>query len=139
MAFGEPLSLRQEDIRVDGHAIELRLTAQDARRGLTPSPGTLTRWRPAPLGGVRLDTHLYENYRFPPHYDALMAKIIAWGPDRESALQRLTLALNRLDIEGPRTNLPLLQRLVTAPDVIDNRVTTRWLEDALPRLMEDPS
>ena len=139
VAFGEPLSLRQEDIRVDGHAIELRLTAQDARRGLTPSPGTLTRWRPAPLGGVRLDTHLYESYRFPPHYDALMAKIIAWGPDRESALQRLTLALNRLDIEGPCTNLPLLQRLVTAPDVIDNRVTTRWLEDALPLLMEDPS
>ncbi|HWK61560.1 MAG TPA: biotin carboxylase N-terminal domain-containing protein [Eoetvoesiella sp.] len=138
VAFGEPLSLRQEDIRVDGHAIELRLTAQDAHRGLAPSPGTLTRWRPAPLGGIRLDTHLYENYRFPPHYDALMAKIIAWGPDRAAALQRLEQALERLEIEGPRTNLPLLQRLLKTPEVVKNNVTTRWLEDALPRLMEDP-
>ncbi|ROT45786.1 acetyl/propionyl/methylcrotonyl-CoA carboxylase subunit alpha [Pusillimonas sp. NJUB218] len=139
VAFGEPLSLRQQDVQISGHAIELRLTAQDAHRALMPSPGTLTRWRPAPLGGVRLDTHLYENYRFPPHYDALMAKIIAWGPDRNTALERLTLALHRLEIEGPRTNLALLQRLVNSQTVLENSVTTRWLEDALPQLMEEPS
>lgn len=139
VALGHPLSLRQKDIRLDGHAIELRLTAQDAHNGLAPSPGTLTRWRPAPLGGVRLDTHLYENYRFPPHYDALMAKIIAYGPDREAALRRLRQALEGLDVEGPRTNLPLLKQLVQAPEVVRNTVTTRWLEQALPNLMGAPS
>ncbi|WP_397475899.1 acetyl/propionyl/methylcrotonyl-CoA carboxylase subunit alpha [Pusillimonas sp.] len=135
VALGHPLSLSQDDIRLEGHAIELRLTAQDAHNGLAPSPGTLTRWRPAPLGGVRLDTHVHENYRFPPHYDALMAKLIAYGPDRDAALRRLRQALEGLDLEGPPTNLPLLKQLVHAPEVIGNTVTTRWLEQALPRLM----
>lgn len=136
VAFGEPLSLCQDDIEFHGHAIELRLVAQDAARGLLPSPGRLERWRTPPLGGVRWDTHLYEGYSFPPYYDALMAKIIAHGADRAGALERLRLALARLQVEGPGTNLTLLQRLLAAPAVIDDTVTTRWLEEALPQLME---
>jgi acetyl-CoA carboxylase biotin carboxylase subunit len=135
-AFGEPLSLGQGDVHFHGHAIELRLVAQDPARGLSPSPGRLERWRPSPVGGVRWDTHLYEGYLFPPNYDALMAKIIAHGADRAGALERLSLALANLRVEGPRTNLELLRRLVTAPAVTDDTVSTRWLEDALPRLME---
>jgi acetyl-CoA carboxylase, biotin carboxylase subunit len=136
VAFGEPLSLRQEDIRVDGHAIELRLTAQDPAQGLRPSPGRLTRWRPPPMGGVRWDTHLYEGYLFPPYYDALMAKVIAHETDRAGALARLRSALARLDLQGPTTNLPLLRALLDAPAITANQVTTRWLEDHLTDLVE---
>ena len=135
VAFGEPLRLRQEDVVTGGHAVELRITAQDPASELHPSPGRLTKWRPPPLGGVRWDTHLYEGYLFPPYYDALMAKVIAHGPDRGAALDRLRLALQRLEIEGPVTNVPLLQRLLEAPEVVDNSVTTRWLEVALADLM----
>jgi len=135
VAFGEPLALRQEDVVLEGHAVELRLTAQDPRHQLRPSPGRLTRWRPPALGGVRWDTHLYEGYRFPPYYDALMAKVIAHGSDRSVALGRLRHAMARLDIEGPVTNRPLLQALLDAPEVVRNDVTTRWLEDALPQLV----
>jgi len=135
VAFGEPLRLRQQDILIQGHAVELRITAQDPEHELRPSPGRLKKWRPAPLGGVRWDTHLYEGYLFPPYYDALMAKVIAHGDDRAAALQRLRMTLQRLEIEGPVTNVSLLQRLLDAPDLVGNTVTTRWLEVALHDLM----
>lgn len=135
VAFGEPLSVRQEDVHLDGHAVELRLTAQDPSQSLRPSPGRLVRWRPPALGGVRWDTHLYEGYLFPPYYDALMAKVIAHGADRDAALARLRKALARLDLQGPTTNLPLLRALLNAPEVVHNTASTRWLEDALPALM----
>jgi acetyl-CoA carboxylase biotin carboxylase subunit len=134
-AFGQPLRLRQEDIRAHGHAIEARLTAQDPAHDLRPSPGRLTRWRPPALGGVRWDTHMYEGYLFPPYYDALMAKIIAYGQNRTQALERLRAALAGLEAEGPATNRALLCKLTDAPAVVDNSVTTRWLEQALPELM----
>lgn len=131
VAFGEELELRQGDVAADGHAIEARLTAQDPSNGLRPSPGLLTRWRPPTLGGVRWDTHMFEHYMFPPYYDALMAKIIAHGPDRPSAMARLRLALDRLQIAGPPTTRTLLRRLLDEPELVDNTVTTRWLENEL--------
>ncbi len=131
VALGERLAVRQSDVCADGHAIEARLTAQDPAAGLRPSPGRLTRWRPPSLGGVRWDTHLCEGDLFPPYYDALMAKVIAFGADRTQALSRLRSALARLEVEGPATNLPLLRQLPDHPDVIANRVTTRWLEQHL--------
>src|SRR5208337_1400672 len=97
VAFGEELEQRQSHIAIDGHAIEARLTAQDPSQGLRPSPGVVTRWRPPASGGVRWDTHMYERYAFPPFYDALMAKIVAHGPDRPAAMARLRLALDRLE------------------------------------------
>ena len=130
-AFGEPLELRQRDVAVRGHAIEARLTAQDPDNGLRPSPGRLTRWRPAPLGGVRWDTHMYEGYLFPPYYDALMAKVIAHGADRVTALSHLRAALAGLEVAGPTTSLPLLRRLLDAPAIVGNTVTTHWLDDTL--------
>jgi acetyl-CoA carboxylase biotin carboxylase subunit len=129
VAFGEELEQRQSDIAVDGHAIEARLTAQDPSQGLRPSPAVLTRWRPPTSGGVRWDTHLYEGYSFPPFYDALMAKIIAHGPDRAAAIARLRIALDRLEVEGPMTTRLLLRRLLDLPALVENSVTTRWLED----------
>lgn len=130
-ALGDPLTFSQEDVRVDGHAIEVRLTAQDPAHGLRPTPGRLTRWRPAPVGGVRWDTHLFEGYLFPPYYDALMAKIIAHGENREAALARLRVALGQLTVQGVTTTQSLLQHLLDRDEIIANSVTTRWLEKYL--------
>jgi len=133
VAFGEELEQQQADIAMDGHAIEARLTAQDPSGGFRPSPGRVTRWRPPASGGVRWDTHMYETYAFPPFYDALMAKIIAHGPDRASAMARLRIALERLEVAGPATTQHLLRRLLDAPALVGNTVTTRWLEDQIGR------
>jgi len=128
VAFGEPLSFTQADIQVEGHAVEARLTAQDPANGLKPSPGRLTRWRPRPIGGVRWDSHMYEGYLFPPYYDALMAKIIAFGQDRGAALSRAARAVEGLEVSGPTTNAALLRQLLVSPAVIENSITTQWLE-----------
>jgi acetyl-CoA carboxylase biotin carboxylase subunit len=133
IALGDSLRLRQQNVRFSGHAIELRLTAQDPAQGLRPSPGRLQRWRPAPLGGVRWDTHLTEGELFPPFYDALMAKIIAFGADRQLALSRARAAIEQLEVEGVSTNQRLLAQLLTRSEMIDNTVTTRWLETFMER------
>ena len=129
VAFGEALPFTQDDITITGHAVELRLTAQDPAHDLRPTPGRLTRWRPAPLGGVRLDSHMYEGYLFPPYYDALMAKFIACADTREAALRLAGMAIARLDVAGPVTNRTLLARLLAHPDMQANTITTRWLEE----------
>jgi len=136
VAFGEPLRLRQDDVRVDGHAVELRLTAQDPAHGLRPSPGRLTHWRPSPVGGVRWDTHMYEGYLFPPYYDALMAKVITHGADRQAALARARAAIAGLEVRGCTTNQALLQELLDTPEIIHDSVTTRWLEDRFAKEMQ---
>ncbi|MBS0413542.1 MAG: ATP-grasp domain-containing protein [Proteobacteria bacterium] len=129
VAFGGTLPFTQNDISIEGHAVELRLTAQDPEHGLRPTPGRLKRWRPTPIGGVRWETHMYEGYLFPPYYDALMAKIIAWGPSREDALRQARRAVDELEVEGPTTNRALLSKLLMLSAVTENSVTTRWLED----------
>ena len=135
-ALGEPLSVTQDDIAVTGHAIECRITAQDPARGLAPTPGRVARWRPSAAGGLRLDTHIYEGYLFPPYYDALMAKQIAWGPDRDAAIERMGSALAGFEVEGLTTSLPLLRRILAHPDYRTNHVTTHWLTDHLEDIMQ---
>jgi acetyl-CoA carboxylase biotin carboxylase subunit len=130
-ALGEPLSFTQSDITLTGNAIECRITAQDPENDLRPSPGTVTRWRPSAAGGLRLDTHIYEGYRFPPFYDALMAKQIAWAPDRAAAIERMEQALAAFEIEGVTTSLPLLSRILAHPVFQHNTVTTHWLNELL--------
>lgn len=130
-AAGEPLEVSQEDISPTGHAIQARVTAQDPQRRLAPSPGRVRVWRPPVRGGLRLDSHVYEGYLFPPHYDALMAKLIAWGADRDAALDRLTTGLDEFVVEGPATSLPLLRRICREPEFRANTVTTRWLDGLL--------
>ncbi|MDR7084667.1 acetyl-CoA carboxylase biotin carboxylase subunit [Arthrobacter ginsengisoli] len=130
-ALGEPLSFTQADISLTGNAIECRITAQDPENDLRPSPGTVTRWRPSAAGGLRLDTHIYEGYRFPPFYDALMAKQIAWAPDRAAAIERMEQALAAFEIEGVTTSLPLLSRILAHPVFQHNTVTTHWLNELM--------
>ncbi len=128
VALGAPLSFTQDDVRVTGHAIECRITAQDPDRELAPSPGVVEKWRPPVRGGLRLDSHIYQGYRFPPFYDALMAKLIAWGPDRASAIELMRQGLDDFEIEGLTTSLPLLKRITAHADYQENTVTTNWLD-----------
>ncbi len=111
IAGGEKLTIRQEDIKIHGHAIECRINAEDPDNFL-PSPGTVKRFE-APGGpGVRVDTHLYDGYRIPPNYDSMIGKLIVHGPDRETAIARMRLALAETVIEGVKCNVPLQQRIM---------------------------
>jgi acetyl-CoA carboxylase biotin carboxylase subunit len=111
IADGEPLSIKQDDIKINGHAIECRINAEDPDNFM-PSPGKVTEFH-APGGpGIRMDTHIYNNYVVPPHYDSMIGKLIAHGNTRESALSRMRTALLEIYIEGIKTNIPLHQRLI---------------------------
>jgi len=131
VALGERLSFTQDDVRVTGHAIEARLTAQDPAHGLRPSPGPVKRWRPPAGGGLRFDSHVVEGYSFPPFYDALMGKLIAYGDDRPRAIERLRTGLAGFEIAGLPTSKELLERIVREPAFLEGRVTTHWLTDLL--------
>ncbi len=111
IAGGEKLSIKQEDIKINGHAIECRINAEDPDSFL-PCPGTVKRFE-APGGpGVRVDTHLYDGYRIPPNYDSMIGKLIVYGPDRATAIARMRLALAETVIEGVKCNIPLQQRIM---------------------------
>jgi acetyl-CoA carboxylase biotin carboxylase subunit len=131
VAGGEPLALEQKDIQRRGHAIEVRVIAEDPDRGFAPSPGRITRWTPPTGDGVRLDSAMHEGAMVPPFYDSMIAKLIVSGPDRVTTVQRLQNALASFAIDGIATNLELLRHIAAHPDFIDNRISTRWLEQVL--------
>jgi acetyl-CoA carboxylase biotin carboxylase subunit len=111
IAGGEKLSLRQEDIKFSGHAIECRVNAEDPDTFM-PSPGTVKRFE-APGGpGVRVDTHVYDGYKIPPNYDSMIGKLIVHGRDRATAIARMRIALSEMVVEGIKTNVPLQQRIM---------------------------
>ena len=111
IAAGEPLPLKQADVRIWGHAIECRINAEDPK-GFVPSPGPVRLWH-APGGpGIRVDSHLYSGYTVPPNYDSLIAKIIAHGEDRETAIARMRNALGEMVVEGIKCNTPLHQEIL---------------------------
>jgi acetyl-CoA carboxylase, biotin carboxylase subunit len=132
---GEGLGLTQNQIKVSGHAIEVRINAEDPARNFQPSPGRITLWQ-APQGeGVRIDTHAHQGYLVPPYYDSMIGKLIVTGKDRADALQRMVAALAQFKIEGPASTLGLAARIVQQVDFQSNQITTRWLEtEVLPRL-----
>jgi acetyl-CoA carboxylase biotin carboxylase subunit len=112
IAAGEALPFTQDDIELAGHAVECRINAEDAKTFM-PSPGTVTEWH-APGGpGIRIDSHLYSGYAVPPHYDSLLGKLIAHGNTRESAIDRMSMALQEIVIEGVKSNIPLHQEIFT--------------------------
>ena len=127
VATGAPLGFTQEQIQINGHAIECRINAEDAETFM-PSPGQVTEYH-APGGlGVRVDSALYSGYRVPPNYDSLIAKLIVHGNTRNECLMRLRRALEEFVIGGIATTIPLHQRLISAPDFIDGAYDIRWLE-----------
>lgn len=131
VAAGEPLSIRQDDVTLSGHAIECRINAEHPDT-FAPSPGKVALWH-APGGpGVRVDSHLYTGYEVPPYYDSLVGKLIAWGATRAGAIARMGLALNELVTEGLVTNVPLHQAILGtegfAAGGADIHFLEKWLE-----------
>jgi len=130
IAAGHPLSYRQEEIHVRGHAVECRLNAEDPDT-FTPSPGTVTQYH-APGGpGIRVDSHLYSGYRVPPNYDSMIGKLIAHGETREVAIARMRGALAELVIEGIKTNAPLHRRILSDARFLDGGMDIHYLEKQL--------
>jgi acetyl-CoA carboxylase, biotin carboxylase subunit len=128
VAAGNALGFRQEDIALTGHAIECRINSEDPAQGFRPSPGRLTDWH-APRGvGLRVDSHCFPGYLIPPFYDSLMAKVIAHGPDRKTAIERMEAALAALVAEGVTTTAPLHHAIMRNPEYREGAVHTKWIE-----------
>jgi acetyl-CoA carboxylase biotin carboxylase subunit len=130
IAAGLPLSYKQEDIKLRGHSIECRLNAEDPKTFM-PSPGKVTHFHAAGGNGVRVDSHLYSGYSVPPHYDSLIAKLITFADDRETALARMQSALDETLIEGIKTNIPLHQDIVRDTNFARGGVNIHYLEKKL--------
>jgi acetyl-CoA carboxylase, biotin carboxylase subunit len=131
IAGGEPLRLAQSDISVKGHAIEVRINAEDPAREFAPFPGKVGDLRIPGGPGVRFDSMLYNGYQVPPFYDSLLAKLIVHGETRELAIAKLVRALGELEIAGMKTTKPLFLALAADPSVLAGDVHTRWLESWL--------
>ena len=130
IAAGEPLSFTQDDIVLNGHAIECRINAEDAKTFM-PSPGTITHYH-APGGiGIRMDSHVYSGYRVPPNYDSMIGKLISYGPTRESAIARMKTALNEIGIEGIKTNVKLQQEIMDDTHFQEGGTNIHYLEKKL--------
>ncbi len=130
IASGLPLSVRQEDVVLKGHSFECRINAEDPKTFM-PSPGRVEQFHAPGGSGIRVDSHLYSGYSVPPYYDSLIAKIISYGPDRETALIRMKNALDETVIEGIKTNIPLHQELVTDNQFKEGGVSIHYLEKKL--------
>ncbi|NWN81591.1 MAG: acetyl-CoA carboxylase biotin carboxylase subunit [Halomonas sp.] len=130
IASGLPLSIRQEDVKLSGHAFECRINAEDPRTFM-PSPGQVTLYHPPGGLGVRMDSHLYTGYTVPPHYDSLIGKLITWGADRETALTRMRIGLDELLVEGIKTNTELHKDLVRDGYFRQGGVNIHYLEKKL--------
>jgi acetyl-CoA carboxylase biotin carboxylase subunit len=128
VAAGEKLSIRQEDVAMKGHAIEVRINAEDPAKNFLPAPGTVAALRMPGGPGTRFDTMLYQGYQVPPFYDSLLGKLIVWDETRERAITRMARALDELAVEGLSTTKPLHQLLARDPSVRAADFHTRWLE-----------
>ncbi len=130
IANGDELTYKQEDIQIRGHAIECRINAEDPETFM-PSPGTIEHYHPPGGPGVRVDTHVYQGYKVPPHYDSMIGKLIVHSEDRNLALRRMSMALSEIIIDGIKTNIPLHQKLVTNAAFMAGGTDIHYLEDEL--------
>ncbi len=129
VAAGAPLSISQPVVKLQGHAIECRVTAESPERDFAPSPGLIEKWS-APEGeGIRVDTHCYGGYFVPPYYDSLLAKVITRGKDRQHAIERMKYALERFEIRGIETIIPFLLFILNRKEFARGDVHTKWLEE----------
>jgi 3-methylcrotonyl-CoA carboxylase alpha subunit len=140
VAFGEKLPLAQDQIRLTGHAIEARVYAENPHKNFMPSVGRIRTWRtPVEANGLRIDTGYREGDAVSPYYDAMLAKVIAWGPTRDAAIERLNRGLEETDVRGIVTNIPFLSALLTHPDVRANAIDTGFIERELKKLAPPPA
>jgi len=140
VAFGEALPLKQDEIRLNGHAIEARVYAENPQKNFMPSVGRIKTWRtPDAVDGLRIDAGYRSGDAVSPYYDAMLAKVIAWAPTREAAIERLNRGLEQTDVRGIVTNIPFLSALVTHRDVRANSIDTGFIERELKGLTETSS
>ncbi len=130
IAAGEKITLRQRDIVPKGHAIECRINAEHPFR-FTPSPGRITAWHPPGGPGIRVDSHAYANYFVPPHYDSMIAKVLAYGDTREQAIRRMRIALSEMAVDGILTNIPLHRELLMDTRFVAGGTSIHYLEQKL--------
>ena len=128
VAGGAPLSYTQDQVRMQGHAIEVRINAEDPAKNFMPAPGTVSALRVPGGPGTRFDTMLYQGYQVPPFYDSLLGKLIVWDETREGAIARMARALAELQVEGLSTTKPLHELLASDENVRAAQFHTRWLE-----------
>jgi 3-methylcrotonyl-CoA carboxylase alpha subunit len=135
VAFGEKLPLTQDQIVLNGHAVEARVYAENPHKNFMPSVGRIRTWRtPEESNGLRIDAGYREGDSVSPNYDAMLAKVIAWAPTRDAAIDRLNRGLEETDVRGIVTNIPFLSALVTHPDVRANAIDTGFIERQLTTL-----
>jgi acetyl-CoA carboxylase biotin carboxylase subunit len=132
IAAGAPLSITQEDVRFNGHAIECRINAENPRT-FRPSPGTITHFHPPGGLGVRVDSGAYAGYTIPPYYDSMIGKLIVHARTRNECLMRLKRALGEFVVDGIETTIPLFIALISEPDIVNGSYDIHWLEDHLAR------
>jgi len=128
VAAGESLGYKQKDVKLNGHAIECRINAEDWARNFMPSPGEITSFHLPGGPGIRVDSHAYQRYRIPPYYDSLVAKLIAYGKNREEAILRLSRALDEFIIEGVKTTIPFHQKLIQRKEFLKGDFDTGFLD-----------
>lgn len=129
VASGKPLPFTQEEVKIKGHSIEVRINAEDPEDGFKPRPGTIERHF-APGGkNVRWDSHVYAGYKVPPTYDSMVGKLIVWGEDREQAIERMKLALDELIVEGIPTSASIHKRIMNNVHFRRGNITTSFIED----------
>src|SRR5436309_6065134 len=137
VAFGERLPLAQDQIKLNGHAIEARVYAENPQKNFMPSVGRIRTWRtPEANDGLRIDAGYRSGDAVSPYYDAMLAKVIAWAPTRQAAIERLNRGLEETDVRGIVTNIPFLSALVTHPQVRANTIDTGFIERELKKLTE---
>ncbi len=133
IAAGEALSVRQEDIRIEGHAIECRIIAEDPSNNFAPSIGKIRLFVPAGGPGVRIDTHIYDGYEIPPYYDAMICKLIVHDKDRPSAIRRMKRALSEFYLEGIKTNIEYQLKIIDNEYFVKGDITTGFIPKRMSR------
>ena len=136
IAAGERMPVRQRDVAIKGHAIECRINAEDPYK-FSPSPWRVTSWHMPGGPGIRVDSHVYNNYVVPPYYDSLIGKLIAYGNTREQAIARMRIALSEAAVEGIQTNLPLHVELMQDAAFLRGGTDIHYLEQKLARSAKD--
>ena len=130
IAAGEKLRFRQRDLSFRGHAIECRINAEDPFT-FVPSPGKISFYHPPGGPGIRVDSHIYQGYTVPPHYDSMVAKVISYGDSRDQAIRRMRIALSEMSIEGIKTNIALHQELLHDARFMEGGTSIHYLEQRL--------
>ncbi|MFJ9496602.1 MULTISPECIES: acetyl-CoA carboxylase biotin carboxylase subunit [Brevibacillus] len=128
VAAGNPLSFTQEDVKINGWAIECRINAENPAKNFMPSPGKVVNYLPPGGYGVRVDSAVYPGYEISPFYDSMVAKLIVWGTDRNEAISRMRRALDEFVIEGVHTTVPFHEKLLEHPDFVAGHFATNFLE-----------